>query len=62
MKYKLLLNQTIDKILLGTERQVPNCLDTKKRIQNLNFYMQVQEHDGVSSVDFISFSFMSTTI
>lgn len=49
------VNQTIDKILLETERQVPNCLDTKKRIQNLNFYMQVQEHDGVSSIDFISF-------
>ena len=44
------VNQTIDKILLETERQVPNCLDTKKRIQNLNFYMQVQEHDGVIGI------------
>ena len=49
------VKQTIDGILLETEQQVPNCLDTKKRIQNLNFHMQVQKHDGVSSVDFISF-------
>ena len=49
------LKQPIDGILLEAEQQVPNCLDTKKRIQNLNFHMQVQRHDGVSSVDFISF-------
>ena len=49
------VKQTIDEILLETEQQVPHCLDTKRRIQNLNFHMQVQKHDGVSSVDFISF-------
>lgn len=49
------VKQTIGKILLETEQQVPHCLDTKRRIQNLNFHMQVQKHDDVSSVDFISF-------
>lgn len=49
------VNHTIEQILLETERQVPNCLDTQKRIQNLSFHMQVQEHGGTSSIDFISF-------
>lgn len=46
---------TIEQILLETEKQVPNCLNTQKRIQNLNFHMQVQEHKGESFVDHISF-------
>lgn len=49
------VNHTVEQILLETERQVPNCLDTQKRIQNLNFHMQVQEHEGTSAIDHISF-------
>ena len=49
------VNDTVEQILLETERQVPNCLDTQKRIQNLNFHMQVQEHEGTSAIDHISF-------
>ncbi|HRM78270.1 MAG TPA: hypothetical protein PLF55_08205, partial [Aliarcobacter cryaerophilus] len=48
-------NHTVEQILIETEKQVPNCLDTQKRIQNLNFHMQVQEHKGTSSIDHISF-------
>ena len=49
------VSDTVGQILLETERQVPNCLDTQKRIQNLNFQMQVQKHEGTSSIDHISF-------
>ena len=49
------VNHTVEQILIETEKQVPNCLDTQKRIQNLNFHMQVQEHKGTSSIDHISF-------
>lgn len=49
------VNNTVEQILLETERQVPNCLDTQKRIHNLSFQMQVQKHEGTSSIDHISF-------
>lgn len=49
------VTHTVEQILIETEKQVPNCLDTQKRIQNLSFHMQVQEHEGTSSIDHISF-------
>jgi len=49
------VSDTVERILLETKRQVPNCLDTQKCIQNLNFQMQVQKHGGTSSIDHISF-------
>lgn len=49
------VTHTVEQILIETEKQVPNCLDTQKRIQNLSFYMQVQEHEATSSIDHISF-------
>ena len=49
------VNNTVEQILIETEKQVPNCLDTQKRIQSLHFHMLMQEHEGKSSIDHISF-------
>lgn len=48
--------ETINNILIEVERQIPNCVDNRNRIQMLNFKMQSKrlENDGLST-DYISY-------
>lgn len=49
------VNTTVEQILHETARQVPNCIGTERRIQNLNYKMQMSGSEGKCSVDHISF-------
>ena len=49
------VNHTVEQILIEMEAQVPNCLDNQRRIQELSFHMQMQEHEGTSKIEHICF-------
>lgn len=47
--------QTVTNVLSEVKKQVPNCLDNRKRVQSLNFRLIVKEKEESNSIDYMSF-------
>ena len=47
--------QTIEKIIEEIERQLPNCLDNGRRIQDIKFKIQFKETENGAIPDYVSF-------